>query len=100
MDKYNHWVAKILWCINGRHGTGYAITLGKTAYYSCAENLVTVQWRAHENAHKLQWARDGKVKFLRRYLWQFITKGYWNIDYEIEARARASEVKNADTIRR
>jgi hypothetical protein len=43
--------------------------------------------RAHENEHMLQIERDGVWRFSVRYLWQLATKGYRNIDYEIEAYA-------------
>jgi hypothetical protein len=39
---------------------------------------------AHELTHVKQWRRDG-WRFFVRYTWQFATKGYLNIDYEIEA---------------
>lgn len=94
MNKYNHWLAKIFWFFNGRHGVGYAVTLGQTVYFSCVESLVTPQWHIHEDEHKLQWARDGKIKFLSRYLWQLITRGYMNIDYEVEARASAAKLNS------
>ena len=69
----------------------YAVTLGQTAYYTCDESKVSGHWRAHEDQHKVQWAKEGKIKFLSRYIWQLITKGYSNIDYEIEARAVAQQ---------
>lgn len=86
MDKYNSRIAKFVKWITQDKSSGYAITLGQTAYYPCNENEVSDKWHAHEDCHKTQWARDGKLKFLARYLWQTITKGYEKIDYEIEAR--------------
>jgi hypothetical protein len=96
MSKYNHWLAKIFWFFNGRKGVGYAVTIGQTAYFSCDKSLVTKQWQAHEDCHKNQWARDGKVKFLSRYVWQLLTKGYSNIDYEVEARAAGKTTLNKE----
>ncbi len=92
MDIYNSRIARIFWFFNGRRSIGYAVTLGQTAYYSCTEDKVAPWWHAHENQHKVQWARDGKIKFLIRYLWQLITKGYNKIDYEIEAKEVASKI--------
>lgn len=43
MDKYNHWLAKLI-CPKGM--AGYAITLGQTAYYSCDESKVDKRWQA------------------------------------------------------
>jgi len=92
VDKYNSWIAKLARPIGCKDE--WAITLGQTTYYSCDESEVTPGWRAHENQHKMQWRRDGKVKFLFRYLWQALAKGYLHIDYEIEARQAANKVKN------
>jgi hypothetical protein len=92
MDQYNSKLAKLFGLFNGE--SLYAVTIGQTAYYSCDESLVHPAWRAHENQHKVQWARDGKIKFLSRYIWQLITKGYENIDYEIEARAAVNKQNN------
>lgn len=94
MDKYNSGIAKFVGFFFARKGEDYAITLGQTAHYSCDESQVSDIWRAHENEHKRQWARDGKFKFLSRYLWQYITKGYANIDYEIEAQMAARAALN------
>jgi len=40
----------------------------------------------HENKHLEQMRRDGRIKYMVRYMWQWATVGYQNIDYEIEAR--------------
>jgi hypothetical protein len=90
MDKYNSNIARIFGFFNKQKL--YAITLGQTAYYSCDEALVTPRWRSHENQHKVQWARDGKVKFLARYFWQLCTVGYEKIDYEADARQTANNI--------
>jgi hypothetical protein len=96
VNKYNHIIAKIFWFFNGRHGIGYAVTLGQTAYFSCDEIQVAEWWHKHEDCHKSQWARDGKIKFLSRYIWQLLTKGYSNIDYEVEARAAGKTTLNKE----
>ena len=87
MDQYNSRIAKIArWCGGGTRG--YAITLGQTTYYTESEAYVLADpaWMAHENWHKVQWARDGIFKFAILYLWYSITKGYQNNPYEVEAR--------------
>jgi hypothetical protein len=94
MDKYNSKIAWLFGLFNGNTEL-YAVTLGQTAYYSCDENQVSERWHKHEDCHKVQWARDGKVKFLSRYIWQLFTKGYAQIDYEIEARKAAQGGSNA-----
>ena len=40
----------------------------------------------HECKHIEQVKRDGRLKFLVKYLWWNITKGYKNNPYEVEAR--------------
>lgn len=84
MNKYNHWLGKLFGFFN--KSKYYAVTFGQTAYYSCKEEDVGISWQLHEDEHKKQYARDGWIKFLSRYIWQGLTKGYLNIDYEIEAR--------------
>ena len=49
----------------------------------------------HEVTHLKQMQRDGLAKFRARYWMQAATKGYKNIDYEIEARA----AENDETIK-
>ena len=85
MDKYNHWIGQLFGKLFN-NSKPYAITLGQTTYYSCPSTDVSPRWHKHEDEHKRQWDRDGKAKFLSRYLWQWITRGYDKIDYEIEAR--------------
>jgi hypothetical protein len=84
MDAYNSKIAKVFRFFS--HSKEYAVTLGQTAYFSCPQEQVPSWWQAHEDEHKKQWERVGKVRFLTRYMWQLVTKGYANIDYEIEAR--------------
>ncbi len=92
MDIYNSRIATIFRFFFSKTPE-YAVTIGHNAYYTCDESEVTPVWHSHENQHKVQWARDGKVKFVARYLWQYCLNGYQNIDYEIEARAIADNYK-------
>ena len=87
MNKYNHWLGKLFGFFNARKN--YAVTFGQTAYFSCSQSQVSDVWQKHEDVHKEQYKRDGWFKFLSRYIWQLITKGYTNIDYEIEAREKS-----------
>lgn len=87
MERYDHWIGKVFKFVFASSKDGYyGVTLGQTTYYSCPEADVTARSHRHEDKHKEQWRRDGCVKFLIRYVWQYFTKGYANIDYEIEAR--------------
>lgn len=83
MNKYNHWLPKFIAIFS--IFKNYAITLGQTTYFSCHKEDIDMSWFAHEDKHKEQFARDGYIKFITRYFWQWIIKGYYNIDYEIEA---------------
>jgi hypothetical protein len=83
MDKYNHWLGKLLGKIN--NNPKYAITLNQTAYYSCSESEVDLGWHRHEDKHKEQWKNEGIIKFAIKYIYYNTTKGYKNNPYEIEA---------------
>jgi hypothetical protein len=89
MDRYNHWLGKLLAFINRL--PQYAITLRQTTYYSVAQAQVSIQWRKHEDHHKVQWREEGTIKFLIKYLWYSLRYGYKNNPYEVEA-VSASEV--------
>jgi hypothetical protein len=90
MDKYEHWLARLLKKLN--RADDYAITLGQTTYYSETKEYVDLRprWRKHEEHHKFQWMRDGYFTFARRYLWYLIRYGYTNNPYEVEARLVAN----------
>ena len=90
MDKYSSVLGKLAGRIF-HGGRPYAITLGQTTYYSCPIELVTPRWRRHKDNHKARWEREGKLKFACTYVWQWLTRGYANIDAEIEARAAETE---------
>lgn len=82
-DKYNSRLAKLVAWLNRWEQA--AITLGQTTYYSCPVEQVDVGWRRHEDKHKEQWARDGKLLFAIKYLWWSIRYGYKANPYEVEA---------------
>ena len=85
MDKYDHWLPKLFMKFN--HAPNWAVTIGQTTYYSVTPMYVAPSWRRHEDTHKKQWADEGFFKFLLKYLFFNITRGYMNNPYEIEARA-------------
>ena len=91
-DKFDqHWT---LW-LRQPGATDNAVTIGQTTYYSVPKEVVDKDhaWRAHEDEHKRQWARDGHVGFALKYLWWLFRRGYWNNPYEVEARAAAEKIK-------
>ena len=83
MDKYNQkWVN----IFKRKKFKAFSITLGQTSYFTCDEIKVDKAWHKHEDKHKEQWKRDGRIKFSIRYLWWSLRYGYYNNPYEIEAR--------------
>ena len=86
MNKYNHWIGQLFGKIFGNKDEAYAVTLFAKTYYSCGPDQVSPQWRRHENCHQSQQKSDGMFSFVLVYVWQWITRGYDNVDYEIEAR--------------
>lgn len=64
----------------------WAVTIWQTAYFTESPENVSAKWHEHENKHKEQWARDGIIKFLAKYIWYQIRYGYDRNPYEIEAR--------------
>ena len=55
-------------------------------YYRNAKSYSNGRLRKHELMHIEQMEREGKPLFLLKYNWYWITRGYWNNPYEIEAR--------------
>ena len=82
----------------------WAVTWGQTTWWTVAEADVDPAWRRHEDCHKAQYARDGKLRFVCRYFWEWIcglmryrslAQAYVQISYEREAIAAESEVWQA-----
>lgn len=90
-DKYNR---KWVMLLAQDNAPEWAVTIGQTTYYSCSESLVDSAWRRHEDCHKQQWAEEGRIKFLVKYLFFNVTRGYNCNPYEIEARMAEN---NTDT---
>jgi len=62
-----------------------AITVSKNLCLVRNDSLSPALKR-HEMVHGEQFAREGWLKFVVKYLWQNIRYGYKNNKYEIEAR--------------
>ena len=57
-----------------------------TIYYRNAKLYMDGRLRKHELMHIEQMKRDGVLKYMVMYNWYWITIGYENNPYEIEAR--------------
>jgi len=73
----------------------WAVTFGQTTWWTVGEAEVDPAWRWHADCRKRQFARDGKLRFLCRYLGEWFTgifkyrilaQAYLCISYEVEAR--------------
>lgn len=85
MDRYEHWIGKLAKFLFSQD-VSYAVTLGQTTYFSCYAYQVGERWHKHEDEHKKQW-KKGRARFITSYIYQWLTKGYNEIDFEVEARA-------------
>ena len=73
------------------HGYKGLTTPWNTIYYENDAYMNDEHLRKHEEAHIMQMERDGKLKYLVKYNWYWLTKGYKNNPYEIEARRIARQ---------
>lgn len=67
-----------------------ALVLGGTVHLwgvSRREFLSAGWWVRHELEHIRQFKRYGYVRFAAMYLWEWMRRGYYNNQYEKEARA-------------
>ena len=67
-----------------------AMVLGRTIHLSGVsreEFLRDPYWVAHEMEHVRQFAQYGRLGFLGRYLLGWVWHGYYNIPFEVAARA-------------
>lgn len=71
------------------------ITFGEYIFYAYPKYRVSDRLRKHERTHVEQYRRDGVVKFLCKYLYEYFkyrlqgmshNQAYLNISYEKEAR--------------
>jgi len=79
-----------LWC--PRY---WALTFGQTTWWTVGPELIDFHARRHEACHQRQFARDGRLRFLWRYAWEWLgglfryhrlRDAYLQISYEVEAR--------------
>ena len=78
----------------------WAVTFGQTTWYTVRPDQVWFAWRAHEDIHKQQFRRDGKLRFACRYVSEWLrgllryrrlARAYWEISYEREARKEITQ---------
>ena len=50
---------------------------------------------AHEQAHVVQFEKQGALRFNVMYLYYQLTVGYWDNPYEIEARQAAGDIRTS-----
>jgi hypothetical protein len=79
--RFHHWLPKVLGADATTVGATICVKDG-----TCPPDL-----HAHEFTHVQQYARDGVLWFLCRYLWQRCLVGYRRIDYEVEAYRAGSD---------
>lgn len=74
----------------------WAVTWGQTTLWTVDKGEIHPAWRRHEDCHKQQFAQDGKLRFLLRYVWEWFcglvryrsfSQAYSHISYEQEAVA-------------
>ena len=86
--KENSWLAKL--AAKKLNADSVAMVLGKTIHLhgSSKENfLADERWVKHELCHVKQFAANGCILFIIKYLWESLGVGYYNNKYEVEARA-------------
>ena len=90
--KENSWQAKI--AARKMRAYSVAMVLGKTIHL---HNITTKQFLSdekllkHELCHVRQYQQHGYLRFIVKYLWQSLRKGYYNNKFELEARAAENE---------
>jgi hypothetical protein len=85
--KENSWIAKLAAKKLGSENV--AIVIGKTIHLykvSKKDFLQDKNWVKHEICHINQFKKHGFFKFIIKYLWESLRRGYYNNKYELEAR--------------
>lgn len=59
---------------------------------SIGDNLIPEKMHKHEACHIEQVKKEGRLKFIIKYLFYNIKYGYQNNPYEVEARSKESEL--------
>ena len=85
--KENSWLAKL--AAKKLSTKSVAMVLGKTIHLhntTAKKFLCNEKWVKHELCHIKQFKQHGYVYFIVKYLWESISKGYYNNRFEVEAR--------------
>lgn len=101
-DRYNQ---RWLMFFAPKGATGFAVTINRhTTLYSRHLASWEWSWMAHEDTHKLQFARLGWWGFIRRYIGEYLRgrrsglshwEAYRNISLEREARGESPALPHA-----
>jgi hypothetical protein len=97
--KENSWLARI--AARFMRVKSVAMVLGRTIHLYGASRerfLSDVAWMRHEACHVKQYQRFGKTGFLRRYLAEYLRRGYYNNVLEVAARAAEDDPAVLDDI--
>lgn len=73
-----------------------ALTIGNTIYLHNATKQTLLEnkiWLCHELVHVEQFNQLGYIKFLLVYIKEWMYKGYYNNKFEVEARAKQTDLK-------
>lgn len=89
--KENSWIAML--AAKKLHSENVAITIGKKIHlYNVSKHdfLNNEKWLKHELCHIEQFKKYGFFTFIAKYLWESLKVGYYNNEYEVEARKAES----------
>jgi hypothetical protein len=90
--KENSWLAKL--AAKKLRSGKVAMVLGRTIHLfntTRDEFLSNEKWVCHELAHVKQYEQYGALKFLLLYLYESLTKGYYDNKFEAEARSKEND---------
>ena len=85
--KENSWQARL--AAKKMKANSVAMVLGNTIHLwgTTKENfLADERWVKHELCHIKQFAKNGYLLFVVKYLWESLKVGYYNNKFEVEAR--------------
>jgi hypothetical protein len=83
-------LARVVAYLSGKSNKNWCVTLGRHCFVT--RGYILGRSRAHEYCHTLQgyrWGRPRVLRYLCRYLYWLIRKGYKKHPMEIEAKAYA-----------
>ncbi len=85
--KENSWLARV--AAGKLKSEMAAIVFGSTVYLhntTRKEFLADTGWVCHELKHVQQYREHGFIRFMARYLIEWVKKGYYKNKFEVEAR--------------